>query len=100
MSIEELYELYKLNPVVCTDTRNITKGCIFFALKGENFNGNTFAENALKSGASYAVIDQPEFKKDDRFIVEPDVLKSLQHLANFHRRQLKCPVLAITGSNG
>jgi len=100
MSIEELYELYKSNPVICTDTRNITKGCIFFALKGENFNGNTFAENALQNGAAYAVIDQPEYKKDEHFLVMPDVLDSLQHLANFHRRQLKCPVLAITGSNG
>jgi len=100
MSIEELYEKYKSNPVVCTDTRNITRGCIFFALKGTNFNGNTFAENALANGASYAVIDEPEFKKDERYMVVQDVLNSLQHLANFHRRQLKCPVLAITGSNG
>ena len=100
MSIEEIYELYKSNPVVCTDTRNIIKGCIFFALKGATFNGNTFAENALQNGAAYAVIDEPEFKKDERYLLMPDVLNSLQHLANFHRRQLKCPVLAITGSNG
>ena len=100
MTIEELYELYKSNPLICTDTRSITKGSIFFALKGENFNGNSFAGKALEDGASYAVIDQQEFKKDDRYIVMPDVLNCLQHLANYHRRQLKCPVIAITGSNG
>jgi len=100
MTIEEFYELYKSNPVVCTDTRSITPGCIFFALKGSNFNGNTFAAKALDDGAAYAVIDQSEYKKDDRCIVVPDVLNFMQHLANYHRRQLKCPVIAITGSNG
>jgi len=100
MSTEDLYKLYTANPCICTDTRSITAGCIFFALKGSNFNGNAFAEKALGAGAAYAIIDQPEFKKDERCIVVADVLNSLQHLANFHRRQLKCPVLAITGSNG
>lgn len=100
MTIEELYELYTSHPVICTDTRSITPGCIFFALKGSNFNGNSFAGKALDDGAAYAVIDQPEFKNDDRCIEVPDVLNCLQHLANYHRRQLKCPVIAITGSNG
>ena len=100
MSIEELYEVYKKHPVVCTDTRSISKGCIFFALKGEKFNGNSFAEDALGKGASYVVIDESIYKKDDRFILVEDVLACLQHLANYHRRQLKCPVIAITGSNG
>jgi UDP-N-acetylmuramoyl-tripeptide--D-alanyl-D-alanine ligase len=100
MSTEELYKLFTGNPDVCTDTRNIKKGSIFFALKGENFNGNSFAEKALENGAAYAVIDQHEFRKNDRYILTDDVLDTLQHLANYHRRQLKCPVLAITGSNG
>jgi len=100
MGVEELYALYKKYPVVCTDTRTISKDCIFFALKGENFNGNTFAEAALEKGAAIVVIDESKYKKNDRFIVVPDVLDALQHLANYHRRQLKCPVIAITGSNG
>jgi UDP-N-acetylmuramoyl-tripeptide--D-alanyl-D-alanine ligase len=100
MTIEEIYNLYRSNPVICTDTRSITPGCIFFALKGSNFNGNSFAAKALDAGASYAVIDESEFKKDNRFILVPDVLDCMQHLANYHRRQLKCPVVAITGSNG
>ena len=100
MSIEELHELYKKHPVVCTDTRNITSGCIFFALKGASFNGNAFASDALEKGAAWVVIDEASYKKDNRFILVPDVLDCLQHLANYHRRQLKCPVIAITGSNG
>lgn len=100
MNIEELYAIYKSNPLISTDTRSIPEKSIFFALKGASFNGNAFAEDALKKGAAYAVIDEPGFKKDERFILVADVLSSLQHLANFHRRQMKCPVLAITGSNG
>lgn len=100
MNIEELYEVYKKHPVVCTDTRSISSGCIFFALKGEKFNGNSFAEDALGKGASFAVIDEKIYRKDDRFILVDDALICLQQLANYHRRQLKCPVIAITGSNG
>ena len=100
MNIEELYEIYKKHPVVCTDTRSISSGCIFFALKGEKFNGNSFSDDALGKGASFAVIDEKIYKKDDRFILVDDVLTCLQRLANYHRRQLKCPVIAITGSNG
>ncbi|CAN5518062.1 UDP-N-acetylmuramoyl-tripeptide--D-alanyl-D-alanine ligase [soil metagenome] len=100
MTTEELYLLYKKHSVVSTDTRNIGKDSIFFALKGDNFNGNTFAEEALEKGAALAVIDEPGSKKNERYIVVENVLDTLQHLANFHRRQLKCPVLAITGSNG
>ncbi len=100
MNTEELYEIYKKHPVVSTDTRTIDNGCFYFALKGENFNGNSFAADALAKGASFAVIDEEEYKKDERFILVEDVLNSLQRLANFHRRQLRCPVIAITGSNG
>ena len=100
MSVEELYEIYKMHPDVCTDSRAIRKGCIFFALKGGNFNGNSFAEQALGSGASYAVIDEDTRLKDERLIRVDNVLESLQRLANYHRRQLHCPVIAVTGSNG
>jgi UDP-N-acetylmuramoyl-tripeptide--D-alanyl-D-alanine ligase len=100
MTIEELYSIYQKHPVVCTDSRAITQGCLFFALKGENFNGNEFAEVAIQQGAVYAIIDQDKFKKDKHTILVDDVLATLQNLANHHRRQLKCPVIAITGSNG
>lgn len=100
MDIESLYTLYIKNKSVSTDTRKIKNGDIFFALKGPNFNANTFAEKALLSGASYAVIDDKHYKKNERYIVVDDVLKTLQDLARHHRRQLNIPVLAITGSNG
>jgi UDP-N-acetylmuramoyl-tripeptide--D-alanyl-D-alanine ligase len=100
MTIETLYSVYKKKPVVCTDSRSITDHCIFFALKGESFNGNEYAESALQQGAAYAVIDERKFQKDERYILVADVLKTLQQLANYHRKQLSCPVIAITGSNG
>lgn len=95
-----LYKIFEEHSVVCTDTRNIKKGSIFFALKGSSFNGNEFALKALEGGSSYAVIDEDEYKKDDRFLVVPDVLEVLQSLANYHRRMLNIPVIGITGSNG
>jgi len=100
MTGKELYSIFQNHPVVCTDSRAITSGCLFFALKGENFNGNSFAESALEKGAAYAVIDEEKFKKDARTILVGDVLTSFQGLANYHRKLLKCPVIAITGSNG
>lgn len=100
MSIAELYQLYTQNYLVDTDTRTIRKGTIFFALKGANFNGNTFAEKALEAGASYAIIDDPEYKTSDRTILVDDVLKTLQELANYHRNQLNIPFIGLTGSNG
>jgi UDP-N-acetylmuramoyl-tripeptide--D-alanyl-D-alanine ligase len=98
--IEFLYEKFLESSGVSTDTRNISEGNIFFALKGPNFNANEFATNALESGASYVVIDQEQYKKDDRFIVVEDSLKALQSLANHHRKQFKIPIIGITGSNG
>ncbi|MBL0102508.1 MAG: UDP-N-acetylmuramoyl-tripeptide--D-alanyl-D-alanine ligase [Bacteroidetes bacterium] len=99
-SIETIYEAYLTNRSVCTDTRAIIPGSIFFALKGPSFNGNAFAEQALLSGASFAVIDEPAFKKGDRYFLVEDVLTALQKLAAHHRSQLSIPVLAVTGSNG
>lgn len=103
--IEELYSFYLASSGITTDTRNINQGNIFFALKGENFNANLFAEEALMKGASQVVVDEisnPEWttKFGQQLILVDDVLKTLQQLAGHHRAQLKCPVFAITGSNG
>ncbi|MBP3942202.1 UDP-N-acetylmuramoyl-tripeptide--D-alanyl-D-alanine ligase [Sphingobacteriaceae bacterium WQ 2009] len=95
-----LYSLFKQYPIISTDTRNILPNSLFFALKGANFNGNAFAEQALAEGAAYAIIDEPSYKKDERYICVDDVLESLQLLGNTHRRQLKIPVIGITGTNG
>lgn len=83
-----------------TDTRKITKGALFFALKGERFNANTFAKQALENGASYVIIDEKEFYIDSRTILVADVLEKLQQLAHFHREYLEVPIIALTGSNG
>ena len=100
MTTEQLYKIYLKNPQICTDTRKITASCLFFALKGDNFDGNKFAQQAIESGAAYAIIDDTEYALDDRFIVVQNVLETLQDLARLHRKQLKIPVIGITGSNG
>lgn len=100
MSIAELYELYKQQGAVQTDTRKLKPGDIFFALKGDNFNGNAFAAAALEAGASYAVIDEAAFHTSNRTILVENVLERLQQLAKFHRQQFNIPFIAITGSNG
>ncbi|MEG1586215.1 MAG: UDP-N-acetylmuramoyl-tripeptide--D-alanyl-D-alanine ligase [Bacteroidales bacterium] len=99
-SLETLYNLYLQHPVITTDTRNCPSGSIFFALKGDRFNGNEFAKQALESGSAYAVIDQPEYQTDERFLLVTDVLSTLQLLAAHHRKQLRIPVIGITGTNG
>lgn len=88
------------NQNITTDTRKITKGCIYFALKGEKFDGNTFAQQAIEQGAAYVVIDDAKVAKDEKYILVQDVLTALQQLANHHRKQLNIPVIGITGSNG
>ncbi len=98
--IEKLYTLFLKYPIVYTDTRNIQPNSIFFALKGENFNGNTFAEQALTSGSAIAVVDEKEVVKNENYFLVEDVLIALQQLAAFHRKTLKTPIIAITGSNG
>ncbi len=98
--IKELYQLYISSTGVCTDTRKINKGCLFFALKGANFNGNLFAETALKQGAYRAVVDDATVVHGDNYILVDDVLKSLQDVAVYHRQQLNIPVIGITGTNG
>jgi UDP-N-acetylmuramoyl-tripeptide--D-alanyl-D-alanine ligase len=99
--IEQLYALYQNHPVICTDTRKLSDGCLFFALKGERFNGNVFASEALKNGAAYAIVDEPV--KDapaERLISVPNVLEALQKLAIRHRQSFMIPVIAVAGSNG
>lgn len=99
MSIEQLYEIYLQHPVICTDTRKISPGCLFFALKGEHFDGNSFAEKALEMGAAYAIVDRKS-TENTRLLLVDDVLHCLQKLATHHRKQLHIPVIGITGSNG
>ncbi|WP_408047606.1 UDP-N-acetylmuramoyl-tripeptide--D-alanyl-D-alanine ligase [Tenacibaculum crassostreae] len=100
MKIEDLHKLYLAHGLVDTDTRKIRNNTIFFALKGENFNGNSFAGEAIAKGASYAVIDEEKYATSDKIILVENVLETLQQLANYHRNYLKLPVIALTGSNG
>jgi UDP-N-acetylmuramoyl-tripeptide--D-alanyl-D-alanine ligase len=100
MQIEKLYEIYKQHPSVQTDTRKLKQGDIFFALKGDNFNGNSFAKQAIEAGADYAVIDEKEYEIPGKTILADDVLQTLQQLAKHHREQFAVPFIAITGSNG
>lgn len=99
-SIQELYSVFVKHPKVSTDTRKITPNSLFFALKGDSFDGNQFAETALNLGASYAVIDDEKKYHGDKYILVKDVLTCLQQLATYHRKQLKSIIIAITGSNG
>ncbi len=100
MTIKELYQLYNQNFFVDTDTRSIRKKTLFFALKGENFNGNEFAEDALKKGAMYSIVDEKEYQTNNNIILVNDVLQTLQELATYHRKKLGIPIIALTGSNG
>ncbi len=100
MTIPELYKLFLKYPNITTDSREITENSIFWALRGENFNGNKFAESALNSGAIYAIIDDRDYRKSDRTILVNNSLETLQQLANYHRKKLNIPILALTGTNG
>ncbi|MCX2472812.1 UDP-N-acetylmuramoyl-tripeptide--D-alanyl-D-alanine ligase [Pedobacter sp. MC2016-05] len=96
----ELYQHFLNNPLISTDTRNISEGCIFFALKGDNFNANGFAAQAIEKGASFAVVDEQEYAINKKCLLVDDVLLTLQDLARHHRKQLNIPVIGLTGSNG
>ena len=100
MKTELLYTLYQAHPVITTDSRRCIPDSIFFALKGENFNGNRFAAQALEAGCAYAVVDEAEYATDNRIILVDNCLKALQQLARHHRRNLGLPVIGITGTNG
>jgi UDP-N-acetylmuramoyl-tripeptide--D-alanyl-D-alanine ligase len=100
MSIAELYQKFKTCSGISTDTRKIGENVMFFALKGDKFNANSFAQEAIAKGAKYVIIDDAEFATDERFILVGDVLYTLQKLANFHRQHLNIPFVGMTGSNG
>ena len=100
MDIKELYQLYQQHPCITTDSRDCPKDSIFLALKGESFDGNKFAASAIEKGCAYAIIDEPEYKQDDRFILVDNCLQTFKDLAREHRRQFDIPVIGITGTNG
>ena len=100
MEINKIYNLFKESSGVCTDTRKIKVNSIFISLKGSNFNGNKFASQALNDGAKYAIVDEKEYANGENIILVKDALKTLQDLANYHRKQYNIPVIGITGSNG
>ncbi len=100
MSIEQLYAIFLECRQVTIDSRTVTPGALFFAIRGERFDGNNFAGDALEAGAAYAVVDKSEVVKGKRFLLVDDALKTLQELARYHRRQFEIPVIGITGSNG
>jgi UDP-N-acetylmuramoyl-tripeptide--D-alanyl-D-alanine ligase len=100
MTKEKLYDTFLKCNSVSTDTRKISSGCMFFALKGDNFNGNIFALEALKKGAKFVVIDDEKFNQHANCILVDDVLEALQNLATYHRKVLDIPVIGLTGSNG
>ena len=100
MQIQELYTIFLQHPSIQTDTRKLKTGDLYFALKGPSFNGNQFAEQALRAGAAYAIVDEKIEYADERIITTDDVLHTLQQLAKYHRQQFSIPFIAITGSNG
>lgn len=100
MSLDELYKIFLKYPLITTDSRAVPENSIFMALRGERFDGNQFASVALQNGAAYAVVDDPGIVSDDRYILVPDVLQTMQELAGEHRRHFNAKVIGITGSNG
>ena len=100
MTIANLHQHYLKYNSICTDTRIIKKGDIFFALKGASFNGNKFAREAIDKGAKYAIIDEEAYAVNSSFILVNDVLSTLQELASYHRKHLNLKIIALTGSNG
>jgi len=100
MHISDLYAIFQKHPAVVTDSRRIESGCLFFALKGDHFDGNRFAADAILQGAAYVVMDDPKLAGLPQHILVPDTLTTLQELARHHRRRFSIPFIGITGSNG
>ena len=100
MEIAAIYNYFLQSTGIATDNRKINANNMFVALKGDNFNGNKFALSALENGAKFALIDEPKYKIDDRFILVENSLATLQQLANYHRNQLNITIIGLTGSNG
>ena len=100
MTTKDIYQLFTQHPVISTDTRKIAADSLFFALKGDKFDANNFAEQAIAAGAAYAIIDNLAYQLGDQYILVDDVLTTLQDLALYHRKQLTIPVIGLTGTNG
>lgn len=100
MDLNELYALFCQCGAVSTDSRKKTSGAVFFALKGDNFDGNKYAAAALENGCTYAVVDNKEYASDSRFIVVDNVLQTLRDLSKLHRSRLNAKIIGITGTNG
>ena len=99
-TVRGIYSIFKKHPYISTDSRLAQTGSLFYALKGDNFDGNLFAAKALANGAAYAIIDNPEFASGEQTLLVPDVLNCLQELASLHRDFLQIPIIGITGTNG
>lgn len=100
MEIENIYDIFSRFPLISTDSRKCVKDSLFFALKGENFNGNKFAKSAIEQGCAYAFVDESEYADGNRILLVDDCLKTLQKLAEFHREKLGIRIIGVTGSNG
>lgn len=102
MTTEDLYKLFQQHPIVTTDSRDVPEGSLFFALKGDTFNGNAYAKSALEKGAAYAIIDEMEYAEEgnERIILVDDALTALQQLAHLHRTTLGTTIIGVTGTNG
>lgn len=100
MNILEIYSIFNTHPLICTDSRKTIANSIFFALKGDNFNGNKYALQAIKNGCAYAIVDDKDYCQHKNIIIVKNVLVTLQELARHHRKKLKIPIIAITGTNG
>jgi UDP-N-acetylmuramoyl-tripeptide--D-alanyl-D-alanine ligase len=97
---QDFYNTYLQYPQICTDSRKVKPGCLYFSLKGDHFDGNLFAAEALSKGSAYAIVDSPSVVEDQRYILVPDVLGFLQDLALYHRQKISVPVIGLTGTNG
>jgi UDP-N-acetylmuramoyl-tripeptide--D-alanyl-D-alanine ligase len=100
MTISQLYDCFLACNGVSTDTRQITEDCLFVALRGDKFDGNQYAKEALEKGAKYAIVDNSDFAVDNRYLLVDNSLEALQQLAHYHRKQLNIPIVGLTGSNG
>jgi UDP-N-acetylmuramoyl-tripeptide--D-alanyl-D-alanine ligase len=100
MKIEQIYQIFLRSKKVTTDSRIVENNALFFALKGENFDGNAYAKSALENGCSFAIVDNSDYVQGDNYILVDDVLETLQLLGNYHKKQLNIPIIAITGTNG
>ncbi|WP_430467520.1 UDP-N-acetylmuramoyl-tripeptide--D-alanyl-D-alanine ligase [Winogradskyella ouciana] len=100
MKIESLYQNFKKSSGISTDTRKLSEGCMYFALKGDNFDGNEFVEQAFNRGAKYCVVDNNKAVLNDNCFIVDDVLTTLQNLATYHRNEIDISIISLTGSNG